>query len=543
VDLRDYEHHKFKIAELLRSGLAIAPEDQGAWKDRLQDLFARLAEDRFNLVVVGRFSRGKTSLMNAILGTDRLPTGIVPLTSVITTVGYGPKERVVLTFNERILNREIPIDSLPEYVTQHGNPGNVQRIKMAEIQLPIELLRRGFYFVDTPGLGSAIQENTQTTETFLPEADAFVLVSSYESPLSEEELRFFRMASSSARRVFIVLNKHDTVAEDERKEAISYVHDQLRSALPAPVPTLFSVSARDAIDAERKQDAASLVASGIPAFEEVLIRFLLAEKRNELLLRMCDRAAHLIRELPPGPEPSTLVSRLHELSKKISEDIGQRCTDTSEGTASPGSSQIAPCEVCAHIAEVQWQFLCQYQYNLTISSIEQQSFASRGGFCGYHTWQYDRVASAYGISTGYPELLEQSARRLRDAVREDAGESLAGKDYCIFCEVHERAEAEIIAKVSARLATDPEKALKSLSAICIPHLGMLLETIDEQELRAKLRERQASILEGVAEDMRRYALKRDGLRRVLTNDDETGAAYRALLLLAAHPNIRSPRRS
>jgi hypothetical protein len=56
---------------------------------------------------------------------------------------------------------------------------------MAEIQLPAEILRRGFYFVDTPGLGSVIVENTLTTETFLPEADAFVLVTSYESPLSE----------------------------------------------------------------------------------------------------------------------------------------------------------------------------------------------------------------------------------------------------------------------------------------------------------------------------------------------------------------------
>ena len=58
----------------------------------------RLAEDRFNLVVVGRFSRGKSSLMNAILGRYRLPTGVVPLTSVITTVTYGSEERVTLHF-------------------------------------------------------------------------------------------------------------------------------------------------------------------------------------------------------------------------------------------------------------------------------------------------------------------------------------------------------------------------------------------------------------------------------------------------------------
>jgi predicted GTPase len=63
---------------------------------RRRDLFARLAEDRFNLAVVGRFSRGKSSLMNAILGSERLRTGVVPLTSVITTVTYGSQERMTL---------------------------------------------------------------------------------------------------------------------------------------------------------------------------------------------------------------------------------------------------------------------------------------------------------------------------------------------------------------------------------------------------------------------------------------------------------------
>ena len=63
------------------------------FQDQVRDLFSRLAEDRFNLVVVGRFSRGKTSLMNAVLGADRLPTGIRPITSVIRTVTYGSTEK------------------------------------------------------------------------------------------------------------------------------------------------------------------------------------------------------------------------------------------------------------------------------------------------------------------------------------------------------------------------------------------------------------------------------------------------------------------
>jgi hypothetical protein len=61
---------------------------------------SRLAEDRFTVVVAGRFNRGKSSLMYAVLGMDRLPTGIVPRASVITNVRYGTSERVCSTTTE-----------------------------------------------------------------------------------------------------------------------------------------------------------------------------------------------------------------------------------------------------------------------------------------------------------------------------------------------------------------------------------------------------------------------------------------------------------
>ena len=278
MDLREYEQLKFEIADILRLAATLAPPDSDEWKTRFQALFARLAEDRFNLVVVGRFSRGKTSLMNAILGTDRLPTGIAPLTSVITTVSYGSKDQVILRYDERRLPKEIPIEALPQYITQQGNPGNVQRIKTAEVHLPAEFLRRGFYFVDTPGLGSVIVENTLTTEAFLPEADAFILVTSYESPLSEEELRFFKAASSSGRRIFVALNKQDTVLHDERGALLAFVRDHVSRVFDQSPPQLFSVSAREGLEAKQSGDTSRLAESGIPELEKELIDFLLSEK-------------------------------------------------------------------------------------------------------------------------------------------------------------------------------------------------------------------------------------------------------------------------
>jgi len=62
------------VGEIPRQAAEVKAAIMRAWRIRFWS-----AEDRFNLVVVGRLSRGKTSLMNAIMGTDRLPTGMVPL--------------------------------------------------------------------------------------------------------------------------------------------------------------------------------------------------------------------------------------------------------------------------------------------------------------------------------------------------------------------------------------------------------------------------------------------------------------------------------
>ena len=90
--LRRYILAKQEVAAALQSGRQSA-EAQGRreTEDSYRELQVRLAEDRFNLAVVGQFKRGKSSLMNAVIGRDLLPTGLLPLTSAITTLCYGPQ--------------------------------------------------------------------------------------------------------------------------------------------------------------------------------------------------------------------------------------------------------------------------------------------------------------------------------------------------------------------------------------------------------------------------------------------------------------------
>jgi GTP-binding protein EngB required for normal cell division len=545
--LRYYEHEKFAIADVLRAASTAAAPDDDRWHEGARDLFVRLAEDRFNLAVVGRFNRGKSSIMNAIMGSDRLPVGIVPLTSIVTTVSYGSKERVVLRYPGRGLPEEAPIDALHRYVTQDGNPGNVRGIGTAEIHLRAEILRRGFHFVDTPGLGSAILENTRTTEAFFPEADALLLVTGYDSPLSEEEFSLIRNGVSSGIKIFVVLNKQDTVSMAERETALNHVGKQLLDAFGAGAPRLFSASAREAMEAKRTQDPPRLAASGITAIEAALVKFLVGEKRDAFLRRMCRRVAELIAALPASAEAGRLSEQIDAFTRRLASGAhmtDSRVKDTCD-TTGPDAHQLRSCEICTAVSDALWKFGCTYQHELSINRKEQRYFADSGGFCGFHTWQYHALASPYGISNAYPALLDRLADELR-MFGEDTRRNPAQKhppfrgskrSGCIFCKIANRIEAQSISALARRLSDEPSETLKTLSAICIPHLAKLSGALRDAQLIGMLADHHAMLLERLSEDMKRFALKYDAARRALESQEEITAHERALLLVAGHRNV------
>jgi predicted GTPase len=294
--IRAYDELKLKIAGIAQAAMQRCKGRKDEETARLyQALLARLAEDRFNLAVVGQFSRGKSSLMNAILGVDRLPTGLLPHTSVVTTVAYGEEERIVIRTDGWSLPHEVPLSELAEYVTENGNPGNRRRVISAEIQLPIELLRRGLCFIDTPGVGSAIAANTATTRHFLPEADSAVFVSSFDSPLGNAEIQFLKEVRSTVGKVFFVVNKLDLVSDQERDEVVRYVRERLAAELGEDQFELFAVSAKNALRAKLQHDSQELDRSGLPELESALVRFLTNEKTGQLCRRVLDRLIELIK--------------------------------------------------------------------------------------------------------------------------------------------------------------------------------------------------------------------------------------------------------
>jgi small GTP-binding protein len=168
----------------------------------------RVAEDRFNLVVLGEFKRGKSTLINALLGRELLPTGVVPLTSVVTVIAHGPHGRLMVRFLDG-REEERPRAELAEYVTEAANPANRRGVELARLEVDDELLAAGLELVDTPGIGSIHAHNTETARSFLPRVDATLYVLDGGQPLSEPERELLLEAAQRVPHLIIVVNKID----------------------------------------------------------------------------------------------------------------------------------------------------------------------------------------------------------------------------------------------------------------------------------------------------------------------------------------------
>ncbi len=245
-------------------------------------LSQKLSDQVFNLVAAGQFKRGKSTVINALLGEPLVPAGVVPLTSVITVIqsGRAPAAYATLRYGQK---RPIEVAELGEYVTERGNPGNVKSVERVVIEHPSPWLADGVRLVDTPGIASVYEHNTDETRKYLPQADAVLFIASVDQPVSRAELDFLRDIRRYAGKIFCLLNKTDYLRAEELQESLAFSLRAIREALGTDDVPVFPVSARLALEGKMGGDPAALARSGFPAFERALRSFMAQEKTDAWL--------------------------------------------------------------------------------------------------------------------------------------------------------------------------------------------------------------------------------------------------------------------
>jgi hypothetical protein len=332
--LRDYARLRGQVAECLED-LARVNEEMGqpARAARIRETGADLAQQRFTLLVLGEFKRGKSTLINRLLGGDTLPVGAAPTTAVLTRVSYGeePSARLVL---EDGVERPVDIGRLAEEITLvQSDEGINQRrhagIVRAEVTLPAPLCRDGVDLVDSPGLG---EHTTRTEVTYeaLPAADAVVFVSDA-AQLGSEDEDFVRgkLAREDIDNVFFVINKWDRVyneTEDPEAEIAALARRAWSLFVPEPkvgyngqdlrANRIYPLSCRPNLAPEEERGALEGL---FDAFRADLEAFLVRERGQVALQRAVARARAAVAETQAGlrARGPALAADLEEFERRV----------------------------------------------------------------------------------------------------------------------------------------------------------------------------------------------------------------------------------
>lgn len=192
---QDYAEIKVKrqtLASLISRQLAVSLSlAMTEVEEPLNQLKNRVLTDTFKLLVIGEFSAGKSTFINALLRQEILPTDPRPLTAIINEIKWGEGRRAVLHYKKAKDNsfkspQEIPVERINEYVVvdydrNKSNSKNARQeinespYEKLELFWDLELCKQGIEIIDSPGL-NANKTHEQITENYLSNVDAVLFV-------------------------------------------------------------------------------------------------------------------------------------------------------------------------------------------------------------------------------------------------------------------------------------------------------------------------------------------------------------------------------
>ncbi|MGO9255584.1 MAG: dynamin family protein [Bryobacteraceae bacterium] len=280
-------HSEFEAALDLAADVA-ARYEISALSGLLASARAAVGQDEISVAVLGRFKAGKSSFLNHFIGrgapSGPLPTGVVPVTAVVTEIRYGAREEARVHYRDG-RDPEVPLDQIGAYISEKENPENARQVDRITVELP-ELRRfRGLKFVDTPGLDSALSHNTQTSLDWLPNVGLALVAVSVDPPLSLRDIELLKRLYQYTPKVAVLLTKADLLSEAELEEVVEYVRTQLARAGESPAPPLFPYSTKPGFERFRQALEAELVTGTLERFAEE--RESILSRKMDTLLREC----------------------------------------------------------------------------------------------------------------------------------------------------------------------------------------------------------------------------------------------------------------
>ena len=248
-----------------------------ALEDFLESCRTFAQEKTLNIAVLGRFKAGKSSFLNHLLGRPLLPIGVIPVTSVVTEIQWGAYERAEILFADGRRD-QVPVDRIGNFISESQNPENSKQVARVRVELPSIDRYRGIRFVDTPGLESVFEHNSDTSLEWLPNVGLALVAVGVDPPLSQHDIELIRNLSRYTPNISLLLTKVDVLDENERAQVREFVQKQLARYWNDAVP-VFPYSVRPGFEHLRAELNDSLLSQ---------VRADAGEQRAAILLHKLD---------------------------------------------------------------------------------------------------------------------------------------------------------------------------------------------------------------------------------------------------------------
>lgn len=266
----------------------------------IRDTIEKVANEHFEVAIVGEFKRGKSTLINALLGQEILPADVLPATATLNRVTYNETPYVSVEYKDGSTER-VPISDLEDYVTKltFESEQKAETVKEATVYYATEFCKNNVDIIDTPGLNDD-EQMTNVTLSILPEIDAAVFVISANSPFSQFEKDFLerKMLTSDVGRIIFIVNCFGTFGKEDENRIVEtvrsrigrYVIEKAKKVMGEDskefavykrkigVPKVIGVYAKKALTAKIEGNQQMLDESNFLEFESVLENMLTKER-------------------------------------------------------------------------------------------------------------------------------------------------------------------------------------------------------------------------------------------------------------------------
>ncbi|MBT9313463.1 dynamin family protein [Leptothoe kymatousa] len=285
------------LVDTLKRAVGLLEADQTDLKERILRQCQLLGYPKLRVTVFGPFNHGKSTLLNALLGTRALPISLVPTTGAAITITHGPEliSRITLTNGSRL--KAPGTDLLQRYATLDGQKAQVTAV---EVQCPHPLLQLGLELVDLPGTDDQ-PLNNQLVYGQLLEADGVIQVLDGRKLMTLDErhqLQDWLMARGVTTVLFVV-NFLNLVEPDERQAVMARsqtLTTNVGTTLPPELSNLYSVDALPALRARLKGDDHGVAQTGLLELETALWG-LIQDRLPHLASHRLPRFVPLVKQL------------------------------------------------------------------------------------------------------------------------------------------------------------------------------------------------------------------------------------------------------